>query len=201
MALPLKNFIKSAARSSLSSRANRKRICVTPTLLMKVKIFAGRLLTYQPAEDAFGMITPLLLAAAWKSTSWTALLPPKAPLRMSIIRLPCVEKGLVPETPCFKILKVTAVTTALSGREAVSKDTMLRYCLSPAPSPTLNVVCTAFMVPPTLLISVDSSTQPSSTVALKVTFTGLERVLKDQKAVAPALEYFVPAAFTARTCQ
>src|SRR5215211_2104289 len=73
----------------------------------------------------------------------------------------CVVNGSVPVTLCFLILRTTRVTTALSGSEDVLKCRMERYCRFLALSPRANVAAVGLIVLPMLLVSVDSSTQPS----------------------------------------
>ena len=121
------------------------------------------LAVYQPADAGLFTNNPIpgLLAAAWKSVTCRAALALKGPLRISTAILPCVLKGFVPVTLCLLILRTTLVITALSGSELVLKCRMERYCCFVALSPRMNVAAAGLVVPPWLLVSLDSSTQPS----------------------------------------
>lgn len=102
------------------------------------------------------------MAVAWKSAICRLVAVLKKPLRMSTIKPWKMASGLPPPTIfCFLSLSVTALTVALSGMTLVLKDKIPRYCLRAASSPRLKMLEVLLMLPPTLLFSVFSSTQPS----------------------------------------
>ena len=79
-------------------------------------------------------------------------------------QVPWVVKGLVPESVPRRRRRVTERIVAPSGIDEVSKETTVLYCLSWLLSPTrsaLVLLRLASSEPPTLEVSLDSSTQPS----------------------------------------
>src|SRR5262245_26116793 len=113
------------------------------------------------------------VAAAWKSPVWSVVEPEKPPVCTSTQQVPCVVKGLVPETVPRRRCKVAERIVAPSGIAEVSKETTVLYCLSLLSSPArraLVLVALSSSEPPALEVSVDSSTQPSWAAAeVKVT--------------------------------
>src|SRR5262245_34755482 len=108
------------------------------------------------------------VAAAWKSPVWSVVEPEKPPVWTSAQQVPCVVKGLVPETVPRRRRRVAERIVAPSGIDEVSKETTVLYCLSLLSSPTrraLVVVAVASIEPPTFEVSVDSNTQPSCAAA------------------------------------
>src|SRR5947199_5354289 len=105
------------------------------------------------------------VAAAWKSPVCSVVEPEKPlPDWTSTQQVPCVVKGLVPESAPRRRRRVTERMVAPSGIAEVSKETTDLYCLFLLSSPTRNalvVVAAASIEPPALEVSVDSSTQPS----------------------------------------
>src|SRR5688572_29658583 len=107
----------------------------------------------------------MAVAGAAKSAASSVLLPLNAPVRTSTQHTPCVENGFVPDT-VPRVRRNTAETiVAPSGREDVSNETIALYCRSPLSSPAISADTPAHegcAVPPAPLVSMDSSTQPSS---------------------------------------
>src|SRR6187200_1885705 len=104
------------------------------------------------------------VAAAWKSPVWSVVEPERPPVCTSARQVPWVVNGLVPETVPRRSRSVAERIVAPSGIDEVSKETTALYCLSLLSSPTrraLVVVAAASIDPPTLVVSPDSSTQPS----------------------------------------
>src|SRR5436305_5710001 len=105
------------------------------------------------------------VAAAWKSPVWRAVEPEKPlPDWTSTQQVPCVVKGLVPESVPRRSRRVTERIVAPSGIAEVSKETTVLYWRFLLSSPTrkaLVVVAAASIEPPTFPVSLDSSTQPS----------------------------------------
>src|SRR5436305_10588176 len=117
------------------------------------------------------------VAAAWKSPVCSAVEPEKPlPGWTSTQQVPCVVKGLVPESVPRRRRRVTERMVAPSGIAEVSKETTDLYCLFLLSSPTrraLVVVSAALSEPPAFEVSVDSSTQPSwEATEVKVVVTG-----------------------------
>lgn len=103
-----------------------------------------------------------MVAGLWKSTISSADVVPKKPvLTSAMMPWKVVIRSVPPTKPFFFTRSVTPVITAPSGRPAVLKDRMLRYCLFVAPSPRLMATAALFMVPPVLPASLDSRIQPS----------------------------------------
>src|SRR6185436_5743456 len=76
------------------------------------------------------------VAVAWKSPVWSVVEPEKPPVWTSARQVPCVVKGLVPESVPRRRRRVAERIVALSGIDEVSKETTDLYwrswLLSPA---------------------------------------------------------------------
>lgn len=106
-----------------------------------------------------GPYVPLL--TVWKSVACRAAVP-KMPFLISTMKPWKAVTGLPPPTmPNFRTLSMTLMTVALSGMTPVLKDRMPRYCFLFASSPRLKAEPVLLRVPPLLLVSANSSTQPS----------------------------------------
>src|SRR5262245_60121953 len=104
------------------------------------------------------------VAAAWKSPVWSVVEPEKPPVCTSAQQVPWVVKGLVPETVPRRRRRVAERIVAPSGIDDVSKETTALYCLSLLSSPARRALvfeALASIDPPALVVSPDSSTQPS----------------------------------------
>src|SRR5437764_1284242 len=81
------------------------------------------------------------VAAAWKSPVCSAVEPEKPlPGWTSAQQVPCVVKGLVPESVPRRRRRVTERMVAPSGIAEVSKETTDLYCLVLLSSPTRNAL-------------------------------------------------------------
>jgi hypothetical protein len=117
---------------------------------------------YQPPIAVLPKVPTFFnVAKAWKSVASRVIFP-KAPVLMSTSSPPKTVKGLLPMgLPDGLMRNIADVITALGGRLEVLKDKIVLYCRLKASSPSWKVLLLESMVPPLLLVRVDSSTQPS----------------------------------------
>src|SRR6185436_9316418 len=154
------------------------RSCVVPVLSRAARPAAFRLPSDQLPSDAalLRLAAWTAVAVAWKSPVWSVVEPEKPPVWTSARQVPCVVKGLVPESVPRRRRRVAERIVAPSGIGEVSKETTALYCRSWLLSPTrsaLVVVAVASIEPPTLVVSPDSSTQPSwAAIEVRVTTVG-----------------------------
>ena len=133
-----------------------------PYLLINARFVLLKLAVYQLSGDSenFSWLDPML-AIAEKSSTFKITLLLKVPVRISINRLPCVLKALVPTNPCLLIFTCAEVMSASSGMEIVLKERIPRYCRSLLSSPKLMMLAVLSRIPPLLVFSPDSRIQPS----------------------------------------
>src|SRR5258706_1553218 len=154
--------MKSATWLLLSSNAKYRRNWVRPVLLILLRPVPFKVAEYQPLTGVV-LKAPTFWAeaVALKSASSRAAAL-NDPWRMSTHSLPRISKGLLPTgMPFFLILSTTDWMTAVFGRGAVLKDRIALYWRLEVSSPRRMVLAVIFRGPPTLLVSPDSSTQPS----------------------------------------
>lgn len=146
----------------LSSIPKRKRSCVKPVRLILLRAVAPKANIYHPAVGVvLNVPAPANDAVASKSVSCKTGIPNDPP-RISIHKLPKILNGLVPIEPVAGLIfNIADLISIKSGKADVSNDKIARYWRLDASSPTTNLPDVALRKPPWLLVSLDSSTQPS----------------------------------------